>query len=55
MSSKSDPRKIKRIPLVVISISAFFVVMACAYYGYKIGGLTGAAFGVFFGLAISGC
>jgi len=55
MSKKRDPQKIKKMPLIVISIGAFIVVTTCAYYGYNIGGLGGAFFGVFFGLAIAGC
>jgi len=55
MSKKRNPRKIQKIPLIVISICAFIVVTACAYFGYSIGGIGGAAFGVFFGLAITGC
>jgi len=55
MSKKRDPQKIKKMPLIVMSIGAFIVVATCAYYGYNIGGLGGAAVGVFFGLAITGC
>ncbi|CAB1083096.1 hypothetical protein D1AOALGA4SA_10680 [Olavius algarvensis Delta 1 endosymbiont] len=55
MIKKRNPQKIEKIPLIVISICAFIVVTTCTYFGYSIGGTGGAVFGVFFGLAISGC
>jgi len=55
MNSISDKKFYKKTSFIVLSVSAFFVVAACAYGGFNISGISGAAFGAFVGLTISGC
>jgi len=55
MELRSDKKFFKHTQFVVLSISGLIVVAACAYSGFNISGIGGAAFGVFFGLTICGC
>lgn len=55
MKLRSDKKFFRETSFIVISVSALIVVAACAYYGFNISGIGGAAFGAFVGLAISGC
>jgi hypothetical protein len=55
MKLKSDKKLFKETSFIVLSISATIVVLTCAFNGYLISGLGGAAFGAFVGLTISGC
>jgi len=55
MKLRSDKKFFKHTQFVVLSISGLIVVAACAYSGFNISGIGGAAFGVFFGLTICGC
>ena len=55
MNSISDKKFYKKTSFIVLSVLAFFVVATCAYGGFTIGGISGAAFGAFVGLTISGC
>ena len=55
MDSSSNKKFYKKTSFIVLAVSAFFVVAACAYSGFDISGVGGAAFGTFVGLTISGC
>jgi hypothetical protein len=55
MDSRSNKKFYKQTSFIVLAVSAFFVVAACAYSGFNISGFSGAAFGAFVGLTISGC
>ena len=55
MDSKSNKKFYKQTSFIVLTVAAFFVVAVCAYSGFNISGFSGAAFGVFVGLTISGC
>ena len=55
MELRSDKKFFKKTPFIVSSISGLIVIAACAYYGFKISGLGGAAVGAFVGLTICGC
>jgi hypothetical protein len=55
MDSISDKKFYKQTSFIVLIVSAFFVVATCAYSGFNISGISGAAFGAFVGLTISGC
>jgi hypothetical protein len=55
MNSMSDKKFYKKTSFIVLSVSGFFVVAACAYGGFNISGISGAVFGAFVGLTISGC
>jgi len=54
MKLRSD-KKFFRNTSFVLCVSALIVVATCAYYGFSISGIGGAAFGAFVGLTISGC
>jgi len=55
MDSIPDKKFYQKTSFIVLAVAAFFVVATCAYSGFNISGLSGAAFGVFVGLTISGC
>jgi len=55
MKLRSDKKFFKQPSFIVLSISGLIVVATCAYSGFNISGIGGAAFGVFFGLTICGC
>jgi hypothetical protein len=55
MELESDKKFFRRPPFVVLSISGLAVIVACAYYGFRISGIGGALFGTFVGLAICVC
>jgi hypothetical protein len=55
MNSIPDKKFYQKTSFIVLAVSAFFVVATCAYSGFNISGFSGAAFGAFVGLTISGC
>jgi hypothetical protein len=55
MKLRSDKKFFRKTPFIVLSISGLMVIISCAYYGFKISGIGGAAFGAFVGLTICGC
>jgi hypothetical protein len=55
MDQTSDKKFYQKTSFIVLAVSAFFVVATCAYSGFNISGLSGAVFGAFVGLTISGC
>jgi hypothetical protein len=55
MKSRSDKKFYQKTSFIVLSLSGLIVVVACAYSGFKVSGIAGAAFGAFVGLTISGC
>jgi hypothetical protein len=55
MKSRSDNKFYQKTSFIVLFMSGFILVAACAYSGFKVSGIAGAAFGVFVGLTISGC
>jgi len=55
MKSRSEKKFYQKTSFTVLSLSALIVVAACAYSGFNVSGIGGAAFGVFVGLTISGC
>jgi|GEM_PF-6888274 len=55
MKSRSDKKFYQKTSFVVLSLSALILVAACAYSGFKVSGIAGAAIGAFVGLTISGC
>jgi hypothetical protein len=55
MDSISEKKFYQKTSFIVLAVSAFLVVVTCAYSGFKISGLSGAAFGALVGLTISGC
>jgi len=55
MDSIPDKKFYQKTSFIVLAVSAFFVVATCAYSGFNLSGISGAAFGAFVGLTISGC
>jgi hypothetical protein len=55
MKLRSDEKFFKQTPFIVLSISGLIVVATCAYSGFEISGIGGAAFGAFVGLTICVC
>jgi hypothetical protein len=55
MKLRSDKKFFNQTPFIVLSVCGLIVVAACAYSGFKINGIGGAAFGAFVGLTICGC
>jgi len=55
MKLRSDKKFFKETSFIVLSVSALIVVATCAYSGFKISGIGGAAFGAFVGLTICAC
>lgn len=55
MDSKPDKKFYQNTSFIILSAAAFLVVATCAYSGFNISGIGGAAFGAAVGLTISGC
>ena len=55
MKLRSDKKFFKETSFILLSITALILIVTCAYYGFKISGIGGAAFGAFVGLTISSC
>jgi hypothetical protein len=55
METSSNKKFFKRTPFIVLFVSGLVVVASCAYYGFKLSGLGGGAFGAFIGLTICLC
>ena len=55
MRLKSEKKSLFSVPFIVLSVSGLVMVVACAYFGFKISGTGGALFGAFIGLTIYGC
>ena len=55
MKLRSDKKFFKRSPFIILFVSGLIVVAACAYSGFKISGIGGAAFGALLGLTICLC
>ena len=49
MNSIPDKKFYKQTSFIVLTVSAFLVVATCAYSGFNISGISGAAFGAFVG------
>ena len=55
MKLRSDKKFFRKTPFMVLSTSGLVVIISCAYCGFKISGIGGAAFGAFIGLTICAC
>ena len=55
MKLKSENKSYFSASFVVLSLSGLVMVVACAYYGFKVSGTGGALFGAFIGVTIYGC
>jgi hypothetical protein len=55
MKLRSDKKFFRKTPFMVWSISGLVVITTCAYCGFKISGIGGAAIGAFVGLTICAC
>jgi hypothetical protein len=55
MKLRSDKKFFRQTPFIVLSVCGLILVAVCAYSGFKINGIGGAAFGAFVGLTIWGC
>ncbi|MDJ0816836.1 MAG: hypothetical protein QNJ58_11565 [Desulfobacterales bacterium] len=55
MELRSDKKFFKQTPLLILSLSSILVIGTCAYFGFRISGIGGAAFGAFMGTIICLC
>ena len=55
MELRSDKKFFKKTPLLILSLSSLLVVTTFAYYGFRVSGIAGAAFGAFMGITICLC
>lgn len=52
MELRSDKKFFKRTSNLILIISSVIVIATCAYYGFKISGISGAGVGASIGLVI---
>jgi hypothetical protein len=55
MESRSGKKFFKQTPFIVNAVTGLIMVATCAYYGFKINGLSGGAIGAIIGLTICLC